>query len=65
MKKVFIKPEMKSHILRTNKMILGSGSSSCDGQQCYYVYNCPEDKEGKCIAECKMDYECFLKREEW
>lgn len=57
MKKVFIKPEMKSHILRTNKMILGSNN-------CYYVYNCPEDKKGKCIAYCEGDYDCALDRDD-
>lgn len=48
---------MKSHILRTNKMILGSNN-------CYYVYNCPEDKKGKCIAYCEGDYDCALDRDD-
>ena len=61
MKKVFIKPEMKSHILRTNKMILGS--KDCNGDHCYYIYQCDDKHGDKCIAHCDGDFDCALERD--
>lgn len=47
MKKTFVKPEMKSHRLRANNILVGSGPCPPvkSVQECpdYCAYNCPDN----------------------